>query len=124
MEEYPFRCVRTLITYCVECNPARAKSVDLHSQDHKAGRPDADIHWVVAYQAILAGLYGAPLVVKAALFMRHLGKPDERLHISEIAKKLGRSERQIRRWINQSLDDIERAAVARDLIPEPDPSIN
>lgn len=117
----PFTDGASAINYYINNNPARLKSFNLLEPCGKlltaarAPYSSSDL-WAAVVCAIEAAQKHSTKERRLAFYYYYI----ERTALVDIATRLRTSRRTVRRWLNESLDDLETELYIRGLMPKPE----
>jgi hypothetical protein len=119
VESYPFRSVGQGLAFYNGANPARAISINLLEPERR-GRSqraeDGSDLWAATTLAIAAALDGESPEARLCFGLRNFGDRTGQKAPEDIAKKIGRSVRTVRRHIARIRDAVEAEFVRRQLL--------
>lgn len=115
MESHYFRDVEGVLRFLITGNPARQKSINFFEPDSRGSGQDLDHVWQLL-QAITYKQLKSLDELRRVAFIRYYLTGD-RVSVDEIAHDLGRTKRDVRRWLNEGITDLERIYQARGILP-------
>lgn len=120
----PFKSVGHALSYYNLQNPARARYVNFFEIERFQKAPAEDFSgesprdiWAAIVLAIGRTVNGLDSDRYWAFIWRNVGDRAQQLSVEEIAGRLGRSPRTIRRYLRETTDDLEDELIRRELVP-------
>ena len=121
-ESIPFSESKQIITYYLRCNPARAKSINLlerEARSHPTHGYTNETLWAQCFFTIQRTLENLDFIRKKVFYLYEL-QSHVRPNIQDVAREIGRSRSRTYDYLHDAHDELEREAVRRGLIPEPE----
>lgn len=126
-EERPFHSARHIIIHYRHKNPARMRNANVFDRQVYHGGSQEDLHeahmlWFMTARVIGDSMKGLTAEAKDVVINCELGKEQtgERESPADYCKIIGRHKRTLYKWITVFREELERLAVKKELMYEPD----